>query len=143
MPKLEKLSYYVNPQVAVVPVSAGTGAITPVAVDASAGFDRAQFILALGAFGTNGGVDCEITESATAGGTYTLISSSGMTAVTAAAANTLVIIDVPVNTAKPYLKLRGTVSTAAVALSAVCNVYNGTRNLGTALGDVTEEVFKA
>lgn len=140
MPKLEKLSYYVEPQAAVVPGSKNTGAVTAVAVDASGGYDRAQFLIALGSFGTNAGFDCEITESAASGGTYTLIASSGITAVTAASANKLVIVDVPVNSAKPYLKLRGTVTTAAVNLASICNVYNGTRVLGSTMEDVAEEV---
>ena len=140
MPKIEKLSAYVEPQAAVVPASVSAGAISVVAVDASGGYDRAQFILSLGAFGTSAGVDCEITESATSGGAYTLIASSGITAVTAAAANKLIIVDVPVNNAKPYLKLRGTVTTAAVALGAICNTYNGTRSLGSTMEDVQEEV---
>lgn len=143
MPKFEKLSYYVNPQVSVVPGSKNAGAVTPVVVDASGGFDRVQHVIALGSFGTNAGFDAEITESATSGGTYTLIASSGMAAVTSSAANKLVVIDVPVNPNKPYQKIRSTASTAAVAICAISNCYNGTRPLGTALGDVQEEVYVA
>lgn len=142
MPKLEKLSYYVNPQLAITAGSKSAGAVTATVVNGSS-FDRVQYVITLGAFGTNAGYDASVTESATAGGSYTAIASSGMTAVTGAAANTLVIIDVPVNSAKPFQKLLSTASTAAVVLSAQANCYNGTRQLGTTLGDVTEEVFKA
>lgn len=140
MPKIEKLSHYVKPQVAIAPGSKSVGAVTAVVVDASSGYDRAQFVISLGAFGTNAQFDAEVTESPSSGGTYTLISSSGITAVTAAAANKLIIVDVPVNSAKPYLKLRGTVATAAVDIGAVCNAYNGSRSLGSAMEDVQEEV---
>ena len=141
MPKIEKLSYVAEPQLAVTPASVSAGAVTPVAVDASGGFDRAQFIVVLGAFGTNAGFDCEITESATSGGAYTLITGSGITAVTAAKSGKLIIVDVPVNGSKPFLKLRGTVGTAAVVMSAICQTYNGTRRLSdTVLEDVAEEV---
>lgn len=144
MPKLEKLSYYVNPQVSVIPGSKSTGAITPSVVDASGGYDRVVHVIALGAFGTSAGFDAEVTESATSGGTYTLIASSGMTLVTSAAgANKLFLLDVPVNPSKPYQKLRSTATTAAVGMSAVAICYNGTRALGKAMEDVQQEVFVA
>ena len=140
MPKLEKLSDYVNAQSSIVPGSKSTGAVTAVAVDGSGGFDRCRHVIHIGAVGTSGGFDAEVTESATSGGSYTLIASSGMTAVTAAAANTLIILDVPVSNTKPFQKVRSTVSTAAIGLCAVAELYNGTRPLGTAQGDVTQEV---
>lgn len=143
MPKIEQLDYYVEPQASVVPGSKSTGAVTPVAVDASGGYDRVRHTVSLGAFGTGAVFDCEITESASAAGTYTLITGSGIAAVTAANANKLVVVDVPVNSAKPYQKLRGTVSTAAIGLSAIADCYNGTRRLGSTNEDVVEEVFVA
>ena len=140
MPKFEKLSYFVNPQASIVPASVGAGAATAVVVDASGGFDRVQHVVALGAFGTGAGFDSEVVESATSGGTYTLIAGSGITAVTSTAANKLVIMDVPVNPLKPFQKLRATASTAAVVVSAIANCYNGSRSLGSAMGDVQQEV---
>lgn len=139
MPKFEKLSYYVNPQMAVVPGSKTNG-ITAVAVDASGGYDRVLFVIPLGSFGTSAGFDAEITESATSGGTYTLIASSGMALVTASAANKVILIDVPVNSSKPFLKIRSTATTAAVGMGAVALCYNGTRPLGTAMEDVAQSV---
>lgn len=141
MPKLERLDYYVEPQMSVVPGSKSAGAITPVAVDASGGYDRVRHTIALGAFGTSAGFDAEVTESASSGGTYTLITGSGITLATAAKANKLIVIDVPVNSAKPYQKLRATATTAAVGMSAIADCYNGTRSLGSTNEDVAEEVI--
>lgn len=143
MPKIEKLSYLVNPQVSIVPGSKSTGAITPTVVDASGGYDRVCHVIQLGAFGTNAGFDAEITESATSGGSYTLIASSGMTAVTGSAANKIVLIDVPVNNAKPFQKVRSTANTAAIGVSCVAIAYNGTRPLGKAVDDAAQDVFVA
>lgn len=140
MPKLEQLSYYVEAQASIVPGSKSTGAVTPTAVDGSGGYDRIRHVIALGSFGTGGVFDCEITESATTGGTYTLITGSGITALTAASANKLVIVDAPVNNAKPFQKIRGTVSTAAIGICAIAECYNGTRPLGSTQEDVAEEV---
>lgn len=140
MPKFEKLTYYVEPQVSVVPGSKNAGAVTPVVVDGSGGFDRVRHTISLGAFGTSAGFDAEVVESASSGGTYTLIAGSGITLATGAKANKLIVIDVPVNSAKPYQKLRATVSTAAVGVSAIADLYNGTRSLGSAMEDVAEEV---
>lgn len=143
MPKFERLSYYVNPQLAIAPASLATAAATAVAVDASGGFDRVCHIINVGTITTTGGsFDAEITESATSGGSYTLIASSGMVAVTNANQNKVILIDVPVNNAKPYQKIRAT-SVKTVLASAVAICYNGTRPLGTSMGDVVEEVFVA
>lgn len=141
MPKIEKLTYLVNPQVAVVPGSKSTGAITPTVVDLTGGYDRAAHFIQVGSFGTNASFDAEITECATSGGTYTIIAGSGMTAITASAANKVVVIDVPVNTSKPYQKVRATATTAAINVSALAVGYNGTRNLGKTVDDAAQEIF--
>jgi hypothetical protein len=140
MPKFEKLSYYVVPQASIVPGSKTNG-ITAVAVNGSIGVDRVLHVIQLGSFGTNAAFDAEVVESATEGGAYTLVASSGLTAITAANANKVVLIDVPVNSAKPFQKIRSTAATAAIGVSAVALCYNGTRPLGTALTDVCQDVF--
>jgi hypothetical protein len=143
MPKFEKLSYYVAPAVSVVPGTKSTGAITATAVNASGGFDRVLHVIQLGAFATSAQFDAEIVESATSGGTYTMITSSGMTAVTAAAANKIVLIDVPVNNAKPFQKVRSTATTQTVGVSVVAIRYNGTRPLGTTISDANQDIYVA
>ena len=140
MPRFEKLTYYVEPQVSVVPGSKNAGAIAATAVDGQT-FDRVAHVIQLGSFGTSAGFDAEITESATAGGSYTLIASSGMALVTSSAANKVVIIDVPVNSAKPFQKIRSTATTAAIGVSVVALAYNGTRSLGDTQEDVAQTVY--
>ena len=144
MPKLEKLSYFVDPQIAALPAEYSAGAVTAVAVDASGGFDRVQHVVSVGAYETSAGFDVEITESATSGGSYTLITGSGATALVGTAATStfskIIILDVPVNNAKPFQKIRGTATTAAVSVCAIANCYNGSRSLGTSMADVQEEV---
>ena len=140
MPRLEKLSYFVNSQVGIIPVVANTGAIAAEAVDLSGGFDRCQHVVILGAFGTAAEFDMSITESETSGGTYVVITDSGVTQVTASAANKMFIVDVPVNNAKPYQKILSTAFTSTVGVAAVAGGYNGTRRLGTVLPDIEEEI---
>ena len=104
MAYLKDIARLVEAQTSVLPKGYGTGAIPAsgiIAVDAQ-GFDRVCHVIQLGTMASGGGFDAEITESATAGGTYTLIASSGMTAVTAANAKKVILIDVPVNSAKPF-----------------------------------------
>ena len=140
MAYLKQLSRLVEPQVAVVPGSKSTGAITAVAVDGQ-GFDRIQHVIALGSYGTGASFDAEITESATSGGSYTLIATSGLTPVTAANANKVVLIDVPVNGAKPFQKIRATASTAAIGMSAVALCYRGSGVKPTTAEDAAQSIF--
>jgi hypothetical protein len=140
MPRFEKITYYVEPQVSVVPGSKNAGAITATAVDGNT-FDRVCHVIQLGSFGTSAGFDAEITESASSGGSYTMITSSGMSLVTGSAANKVILIDVPVNGAKPFQKIRSTATTAAVGVSVVALCYNGTRSLGDTQEDVAQAVF--
>jgi hypothetical protein len=134
-------SRLVEPQASVVPGSKTNG-ITATAVDGS-GFDRVAHVIQLGSFGTSAGFDAEITESATSGGSYTLIASSGMTAVTASAANKVVLIDVPVNSAKPFQKIRSTAATAAIGVSVVALCYMGSGSKPTTAEDVAQSVYVA
>jgi hypothetical protein len=142
MAYLKNLSRLIEAQMSVVPGSKSTGAVTATAVDGQ-GFDRVQHVIALGSFGTSAGFDAEITESATSGGSYTLIASSGMTAVTGSAANKVILIDVPVNSAKPYQKIRSTANTAAIGMSAVALCYNGSGTKPTTAEDVAQTVYVA
>ena len=125
MPKLEHLEEYVKFVAAFRPAGWTTGAITAIAVDASGGFDRVCYIIPVGDITTVGGsIDTEVTESATSGGAYTLITGSGITAITQANENTVIVVDVPVNVAKPFQKLR-TTAVKTVEAAAVAILYNG------------------
>ena len=111
----------------------GTGAIwTPVAVDASGGYDKALFICGRGAeLGTGSQFSASVYESATTGGTYALRSGSlGTSAVTKP--DTALLIEIAVAAATPFLKLHGTASTtgtASIPVVAVAQLYRGTRTL--------------
>ena len=142
MAYLKNLLRLVEPQSAIVPGTKSTGAITSVAVDAQ-GFDRVLHLIELGAFGASAGFDAEITESASAAGTYTLIASSGMVAATAAKANKVILIDVPVNSAKPFQKIRSTATTQTVGVSAAALCYGGSGTKPTTVEDTAETIFVA
>ena len=135
----KQITAIAEPQVSVVPGSKTNG-ITATAVDGQ-GFDRVCHVVQLGSFGTSAGFDAEITESATSGGSYTLIASSGMALVTGSAANTVILIDVPVNSSKPFQKIRSTATTAAVGMSAVALCYLGTGTKPTTAEDVNQSVY--
>lgn len=111
----------------------GTGAIwTPIAVDASGGYDKALFVCARGAqLGTGGEFSASVYESDATGGTYTLRSGSlGTSNVTKP--DTALLIEIAVDGTKPFLKLHGTASTtgtASIPVVAVAELYRGTRTL--------------
>jgi hypothetical protein len=117
--------------VAIRPVSLATAAIGTyaIAVDASGGFDRAQFIINIGSMTTTTGqFGCKVRQSTASAGVYAAITSAAMTKITSPAtkANKLYEIDVPISGTKPFLKIVGT-STKTVLVSAVCILYRGTR----------------
>jgi hypothetical protein len=136
------LTQRVEPQTSVVPGTKSTGAVTATAVDAQ-GFDRVLHVIELGAFGASASFDAEITESASSGGTYTLITGSGMTAATGAKANKVILIDVPVNSAKPFQKVRSTATTQTVGVSVVALLYGGSGTKPTTIEDSAETIFVA
>lgn len=124
---MEHLNSYISTVQAIPAKSHGAGALSVSTVDASGGYDRARFVISLGAFGSGGGIKAEVTQSATSGGTYTLIASSACDQLVSTSANKVIIIDVPVSGSKPYLKLRGTAYTAAVLAGGICDLYKGSR----------------
>lgn len=132
MPKFEKLTDYVAPVRSAAAAIPDSAAVTVVAVDASGGFDRVCFIAQLGAFSAGSTFDARILESEATGGTYTAIASSGITQLVSTGAGKTVIIDVPVNNAKPFQKLQATAGVSTVAVAAVAIRYNGSRLLPTA-----------
>lgn len=107
--------------------SASSNGHTGVIIDCQ-GFDRICHVLSLGVLTSVGSVRSSIWESATSGGTYTVISGSLITTIASIGGTAAYCIDVPVNTAKPYQKALSTmVGTAAFGGIAV--LYNGTRKL--------------
>lgn len=140
MPRIESLSDYVSTQVSLPAIAVSGAGFTETAVDASGGFDRVRHVIAIGVIVAGGGFDAEVTECATAGGTYTLIAGSGATKITTTATTKLMIIDVPVNQSKPFQKLRATATTSTVTVAAIAEMYNGSRTLPTADASTVQKV---
>lgn len=127
------LHSYVKTVVAIRPVSLATAAVGTyaIAVDASGGYDRAQFIINVGAMTTTTGqFGCKVRHSDATAGTYADYTSAAITKITAPAtgANKVYEIDVAISGSKPFLKLYGT-STKTVVVAAICNLYRGTKRL--------------
>jgi hypothetical protein len=111
---------------AVVPSAGAVAALTPVVVDGTGGFDRCMVVFQTGAAASGATFDAKLTESAASGGTYADITSAALTQVEAASgASKVYFIDVPLNSAKPYIKVSGAVGTDTFANSAVAILYRG------------------
>jgi hypothetical protein len=122
---MEQLDQYIKTVQAIVPVNATTAdATTATAVNAT-GFDRAQFVIYVGAMDATCVVEMQATQSDASAGTYAAISGSALTDISSAGASKLYMIDVPVNGSYPYLKLKGTSGTARCLIAAICNLYKG------------------
>ena len=125
MSPVHKLLDDVEVNQALNPKEHAVGAIAGTAIDGSK-FDRALFILAVGDISTGGGIDAEIKQSATSGGTYTTIAGSGITELLDTVGDNLTVaIDVPIATAMPWMKITGTAATAAVLAGGSCLLYRG------------------
>lgn len=111
-----------------IPATAGAvAAFTAVEVDGT-GYDRACFVVDLGTAATGGTFDCKVTNTDVAGGTYHDVTSAALAQVLKAAGDGKVeLIDMPIASAHPILKLSGSVGTGAWPNSATCILYNGTR----------------
>ncbi len=111
----------------------GTGVIaTPIALNAS-GYDRVLFSIARGAEvgGTKGTFAASVYESSATGGSYALRSGSLGTSGTAFE-NTVLLIEINVAGATPFLKLYGTATTSgtgAIPIVAQAQLYRGSRLL--------------
>jgi len=126
---MEELMAYVKPVMAVIPVSGSGAAIAATAVTA-VGYNRVCFLLSVGEMGTGAEISCQVTESASSGGTYaTAATTAALTTITTTGKNKIYCIDVHVNSDKPYLKLYGTCGTAASLHSAIALLYQGSGKL--------------
>lgn len=128
-----KLGSYIKTVKAILPTSLATAAVGTygIAVDASGGYDRAQFIITVGYMTTTTGqFGCKVRHSDATAGTYSDYTSAALTKITAPAtgANKVYEIDVAVSGSKPFLKLYGT-ATKTVLVSAICNLYRGSKSL--------------
>lgn len=115
---------------AVVPYAGGAGAMTPVEV-AGAGFSRAMFIIQTGAATATGKLDAKIQKSATTGGALSDVTDAVLTQVDDTGGSKVYIIDVKIDPAKPFMKVTGSTSTAAVANACVCVLYRGVNTVAS------------
>lgn len=120
---MEELFAYVKPVMSIAPLSGSDAAIVPTAVDGR-GYSRCAHVVLVGAVGTDGGLSCAVTESATSGGVYAQqTTTAALTDIGTAGAAKVYLLDVPINSAKPYQKLYGTAGTAAVLHGAIALLY--------------------
>lgn len=115
-----------------VGVSAGGAPLPIVAtkVDGT-GFSRARFEFNMGPGATTGSLSTGlgVWQAPTSGGTYALIAGASAPAVTSGqisgAANPIVVIDVPINSATPWLQLSGSFPTTTPPHGGIVNLYSG------------------
>ena len=101
------------------------GLMTATNVDAR-GYDRVKYVIQLGAATNTATFDCKMGESATNGGSYANVAASALTQVIDTGGGQMLIIDVPVNQAKPHQKLYCVTGTAAFVNAAIAILYGGT-----------------
>lgn len=120
----ESLTSFVKVAQAVSPVSNAAGAVTATEINCT-GYGRVLYAINNGTSGAaTASCAVSIWESATSGGTLSLISSSLMTIGTAGLGE-LYLIDVPVNTAKLYQKVKATFADSWGNLGAAAILYAG------------------
>ena len=127
MPKRLNDQIVAKPAVA---VSAGAGPIPIVAtkIDGT-GFSRARFIFQMGSAATTGSLSTGlgVWKAATSGATYSLVASAAAitSGVLSGGAGNIVVIDVPINSATPWLQLSGSFDSTGAAHSAIVELYSG------------------
>lgn len=104
------------------------GTMTATAVDGR-GFDRACFIIQTGAAENTATLDAQITDCATSGGSYANTAGTAVTQLTTPDAGKILVIDIPVKAARPFMKTLIVTGTAAFVNGAVCVLYRGTRSV--------------
>lgn len=123
--RLKDLPTNMKVVMAVAPTAGGTGALTATEVDGR-GFDRVLFVLSTGAAGTGATLTPKIQSSATSSGSFADVTSAAFTQLTAAAAaSKQFVIDMPVNPARPFMNVVGTIGTQTMANSCVAILYRG------------------
>lgn len=110
---------------AVVPTIGTPGTMTATAVDGSL-FGRCAFVLTTGAATATGTLDLKIQSSATSGGSYADVTSAAIVQIVAAScANKQYMIDIPIDSAHPFMKCVCVTGTAAIVNSIVAILYRG------------------
>ena len=111
---------------AVVPTAGAVASMTATVVDGT-GYARVMFIDLTGAAAAGATRTFKIQSSATSGGSYADVTSAALTGQTAAAnASKVHVLDMPVDPAKPFMKVVGAVGTDTFANATCAVLYNGT-----------------
>lgn len=115
---------------AVIANSVSSTTIVSSKVDTT-GFGRARFIFSFGGTAGIGAVAANainIWKANTSGATYTSIASATLAAITSgviSAGQTVAVIDLPTDSANPWLQVSGSVTSSNLHHSAVVELYNG------------------
>lgn len=108
---------------AVIPTVGTPGTMASTAVDGTAA-GRCSFLLTTGAASATGTLDMKIQSSATSGGSYADVTSAAIVQIVAAScANKQYMIDIAVDSAKPFMKAVVVTGTAAIVNSVVAMLY--------------------
>ena len=124
---MEHVHEYVKTVKAIAPAIPSSTAFTATEVVATGGYDRIQFVISTGAIAATSTLSCKVQNSVTSGGTLADVASAALAALDSGDAGKIFVIDVPVSNTRPYYKLAGTAGVSTVALSAVANLYKGTK----------------
>ncbi len=114
-----------------VAVSAGAGPIPIVATKVNGtGFSRARFTFQMGAAATTASLatGLGVWKAATSGATYAQVASAAAvtSGVLSGGAANVVVIDVPIDSANPWLQMSGSFASTGAAHSAIVELYRGT-----------------
>ena len=110
---------------AVIPTAGAVANLTATEVDGT-GYDRCMFILSTGAAAVGATMTFKIQSSATTGGALADVSGAALSNLAAATgASKQFVIDMPVASAKPFLKVVGAVGTDTFANGTIAVLYRG------------------
>lgn len=106
-----------------IPTASGTTLASTVV--AGAGFDRVMFLLTTGAAATGATLNMKITSSDATGGSYADVTDAALTEIADTGGSKQFIIDMPVNSAKPFMKTVLAAATDTFACTCVAILYRG------------------
>lgn len=122
---MAKIGSYLKVQQAMSPISAASGGLAEKAYLDCTGFDRHAVVVNVGTFEySTASVNASIWESATSGGTYTVISGS-LTTISSTGRGEATYIDVPVSSSKVYQKLIASGANGYTTVGAISILYDG------------------
>jgi hypothetical protein len=121
---MHTLLYNVEPVVAITPAVQTAAAHTGNVIDGT-GYDRAAFVMMVGSSPGAATMVFQVSKSATSNGTFTVATGASFVSFssTATITNRCAIMDIPVDPAKPHMKVIDTVGTATLDGACLCLLY--------------------